>query len=449
MPRSRKKKKKHSDDDETDEAHRIRKLASAIAKGHVGKCHALVAGVCPAPSSSANPLNIRLSEKPSRRIVAGETVLHVAARLGDPEIVDLLLSRGADINASDAQGRTPLHKAGPSAVRLLLESAERHGQRIDMTACDEDGCTVDDAVHLAMREDEQAAESDEEGLSAMRQRTAAVHADDYEGLSAARPHGSEDAWKARLAEESYFEQSERGGGERFGPWGDDDGGDVEHGSQDDWFTEIAAAFAAREALRMRAAREQADATASQHQAERDRWQHRAHEAAAERQKQADEAFQRFAEAHRRAVELAQLEERADARARYVAAWVALAPRATTDDVLHSSELPWPSRAAADASTLLTPDEVALHVRPASFRTHRVSTRPCEPANPPAVKWMPQVLTTDMDAVARRRALQTELRRWHPDKFVGRWGGRLLDAEREAVLQRVKQVSQCLTELLSG
>ena len=51
------------------------------------------------------------------------------------------------------------------------------------------------------------------------------------------------------------------------------------------------------------------------------------------------------------------------------------------------------------------------------------------------------------AAARRRALQDELRRWHPDKFVARFGGALREAERDDILAGVKRVSQCLTELL--
>ena len=36
---------------------------------------------------------------------------------------------------------------------------------------------------------------------------------------------------------------------------------------------------------------------------------------------------------------------------------------------------------------------------------------------------------------------------NPDKFVARWGSRFPAEEREALLLRVKQVAQCLTELL--
>ena len=59
----------------------------------------------------------------------------------------------------------------------------------------------------------------------------------------------------------------------------------------------------------------------------------------------------------------------------------------------------------------------------------------------------RVLDGDMDGAARRRAVQAELRRWHPDKFVARWGTRMLPEERDALLLRIKQVAQCLTELL--
>lgn len=54
----------------------------------------------------------------------------------------------------------------------------------------------------------------------------------------------------------------------------------------------------------------------------------------------------------------------------------------------------------------------------------------------------------MDVVTRRKALQVEQRRWHPDKFTSRWGGRLMESTREAVLERVKQVSQALNALIS-
>lgn len=44
-------------------------------------------------------------------LVTGKTALHLAACEKSPEMVQLLLERGADPNAQDAEGRTPLHEA--------------------------------------------------------------------------------------------------------------------------------------------------------------------------------------------------------------------------------------------------------------------------------------------------------------------------------------------------
>jgi len=57
----------------------------------------------------------------------GETALHYAARMGDIEMVRLLIARGADPLASDAHGRTPYDHAvqyGYSDVAAFLARAE-------------------------------------------------------------------------------------------------------------------------------------------------------------------------------------------------------------------------------------------------------------------------------------------------------------------------------------
>jgi ankyrin repeat protein len=51
----------------------------------------------------------------------GEASLHDAAKLCRPELAELLLSRGADPNARDAEGNTPLYYA---AVFCCVEVAE-------------------------------------------------------------------------------------------------------------------------------------------------------------------------------------------------------------------------------------------------------------------------------------------------------------------------------------
>jgi ankyrin repeat protein len=56
----------------------------------------------------------------------GETLLHYAARYGRIDIVEYLISKGADPNATDGARNTPLHDAVGSGniqiIKLLLDS---------------------------------------------------------------------------------------------------------------------------------------------------------------------------------------------------------------------------------------------------------------------------------------------------------------------------------------
>jgi len=75
----------------------------------------------------------------------GETALHAAVGLRQAELVELLLSAGADPNAPDAAGRTPLHVAAMTDakfVRRLLEAGA------NANAADENGETP---LHVAAR----------------------------------------------------------------------------------------------------------------------------------------------------------------------------------------------------------------------------------------------------------------------------------------------------------
>jgi hypothetical protein len=47
---------------------------------------------------------------------------------------------------------------------------------------------------------------------------------------------------------------------------------------------------------------------------------------------------------------------------------------------------------------------------------------------------------------KRKRLRLELMRWHPDKFVAKFGARVGEAEHDRVLQRVKEISQMLNSL---
>mmetsp|Transcript_4646 Transcript_4646/g.9341 ORF Transcript_4646/g.9341 Transcript_4646/m.9341 type:complete len:135 (+) Transcript_4646:1267-1671(+) len=84
------------------------------------------------------------------RNVDGETLLHFAARWGCMKVLQLVLDRGAEVDARGAEGMTPLHYTlrldegrpvhSDAAAELLL------ARGADINASDEDGRTL---LHVA------------------------------------------------------------------------------------------------------------------------------------------------------------------------------------------------------------------------------------------------------------------------------------------------------------
>ena len=76
----------------------------------------------------------------------GRTALHWAAQRGDAKVVDLLLAAGADAQARDALGRTPLHYAAVGNNTAVLKALLERGA--DVGAVDTNG---DTPLHMAAR----------------------------------------------------------------------------------------------------------------------------------------------------------------------------------------------------------------------------------------------------------------------------------------------------------
>lgn len=76
----------------------------------------------------------------------GETPLHLAAAGREPALVELLVARGADVNAADGLGRRPLHVAAVSYHKHVFDALLAHGA--DVHAADGAG---DQPLHAAAR----------------------------------------------------------------------------------------------------------------------------------------------------------------------------------------------------------------------------------------------------------------------------------------------------------
>jgi len=114
------------------------------------------------------------------------------------------------VNAADARGRLPGHVAGPAGARALLAAAAAANVLLDRERCDDSGCSVDDALYLALREGEELEEDEGEEAAALYRR---AFGGDYEGLGAAPPPPSEEsAWRERLAEVSGRGSADLAGG---------------------------------------------------------------------------------------------------------------------------------------------------------------------------------------------------------------------------------------------
>ena len=59
--------------------------------------------------------------------VVGGTPLHKAARSGQEEVAELLIAEGADVNAKDDFGRTPLDWAEEEKHKEIADLLRKHG----------------------------------------------------------------------------------------------------------------------------------------------------------------------------------------------------------------------------------------------------------------------------------------------------------------------------------
>ena len=107
----------------------------------------------------------------------GNTPLHIAALLGQTEIMKILIQKGADVNASNNDGATPLHAAAlfgqAEAAEILLQNGA------DINSRYSDGTVPLDLTHLDWGTTQAIASSleielDEEQVKAGRAKVASI-----------------------------------------------------------------------------------------------------------------------------------------------------------------------------------------------------------------------------------------------------------------------------------
>src|SRR5439155_10888098 len=78
----------------------------------------------------------------------GQTALHLAARNGFKNIVEVLLAHGADVNAKTKSGSTPLHEAAASGSQAVAEMLLTHNADVNADAAMVGASVSGTALHI-------------------------------------------------------------------------------------------------------------------------------------------------------------------------------------------------------------------------------------------------------------------------------------------------------------
>ncbi|CAB0038121.1 unnamed protein product [Trichogramma brassicae] len=90
---------------------------------------------------------IQLTVEIDARDNEGNTPLHLALYYNNNELIELLVSRGADPSLADLKGLTALHFCHKHQIEMLFEISEEKHRTVEVNAQDNEGNTP---LHLAM-----------------------------------------------------------------------------------------------------------------------------------------------------------------------------------------------------------------------------------------------------------------------------------------------------------
>ena len=341
---------------------------------------------------------------------AGRTPLHLACAAGAEDLLRWLVKLGADVTPPDDAGDTPAHLLARHAASrpTALDALRRAGADVHRVRDARGETPSDIAARVVERQTRRLLEA-EERRAARRDadRRADGASEGLGGVAAARD--ADAAWREKILDEAAFAEGEGA------DWGADWGAERARASHASFF----ASFADDDDPEPYRWREEEEAYRRAGAKRR-----RAFDAAADAQARAarerDAAAQRILDEARRQdatwrAEVAARSKPSSASTRpspetYRARWGAAAAKADRGETLAHEDVPWPAREGA------TIDEV----REAVLR-----------------------------GVARgeeRRALRSEMLRWHPDKFGARLGRSVRGEDRERTVVRVNAVARMVAEL---
>ncbi|KAK9836427.1 hypothetical protein WJX74_000275 [Apatococcus lobatus] len=357
----------------------------------------------------------------------GSTALHQAVRHGHLNVLELLLSAGADTRAQDFRGNTPAHTAASRGHLQLLSHLLKVPNAPDVAQRNAAGQSIEDLAEAFMVRAEQQSRQPESPRASPSSPVApgsSVWWDDGDE----NQDGQQYAWEQRLMDEAL----DAAAGVQTDDWYmyDDPtsffgGSRPAEGEDEDSYAQRIWEVMTRRKQRSHYAKTSTPGSATAAKEEQEEQEpmigpkpasaaERKAQAAAEAKERSDRILEEERakdRAWRQAVLMGDLGAQ---RARYEARWATLISQRGSTKLLSFTDIAW----AADGSS--DPDRVKSLV----------------------------LYGTNGTKEARKR-LQAELMRWHPDKFTAHWGPCLMPVDRQRVMDKVQETSQILTALLSS
>ena len=385
----------------------------------------------------------------------GRTAMHLACAAGADDLIKWLVKHGADVTAVDAAGNTPAHLLAPwAAVRpTTMDRLQRAGANVEGARNARGETPARLAEHAVQRHTSQKRAAEDKRHARREADTLAggSEAGSGSGGAAAAVAAAERAWNAKLFSEAMLgeEMDEFGGG----------GGGAGGEAHADFFASYGDTANDPDAYSWHEEEEAYRRYMREGMAEKQKQQRRvggyggsfsfgAHAGAgggsattaADAQQRAtrlrDEAAQQILDDERRKdsawrakltaqTAAATAAAAGPSSADYRQAWGKAMAMADGGEELSYSDIPWPLSEREEKGSALNVSAVLRGV---------------------LLRGVTAADGEGGDAGAARRALRSEMLRWHPDKFEARLGRCVCAPDRERVAARVNVVAQLVADL---